>query len=484
MVMEAIREQVDIQVVEARAQWLRGLTKANAVESIVQALREGESEDVLLAAGAVCACRYIKNEAHNLLGFVSHAMIACEDVRTLMEGQTQATRWYFLTQALYQVVFDLHDPCLGPYELLPSTPYREKSVEDNIRLLRTDVRMGEYLRADHRLVALEQDMPREQLIDLLLEIGMEGMVTDDHTLISPSLVLGMMELVGWQAAFEMLRVTLRYSASFPRHFEPYDRALKLMQEYGLEQGVAATGVQSERIEDLRQRFLSAAPQERPLIVAQALAEEGISPETILAAVTLTAADMYLMAEPVPHDDFDAISREVAPIHIGTSTNALRAMLPYYSPRTKVLAALSGGNLLERGPSVLNAAFEFVPFAPGPAYPAAYDVNLLADQTPDALLGRLPGALRRHDYREATAVVQAYAQRGAESQGLIAVLTDVAATDDGTLLHSAKHLGAMVREFRMSTHPARWNYLIAAARFIAWYADKNTAAYDRAVVAMG
>jgi hypothetical protein len=484
MVMEAVREQVDLQVVEARAQWLRGLTKENAVEAIVQVLRAGESEDVLLAAGAVCACRYIKNEAHNLLGFVSHAMIACEDVRTLMEGQTQETRWFFLAQALYQVVFDLHDPCLGPYELLPSTPYREKTVEDNIRLLRTDVRMGEYLRADHRLVALEQDLPREQLIDLLLEIGMEGMVTDDHTLISPSLVLGMMELVGWQAAFEMLRVTLRYSASFPRHFEPYDRAITLMQEYGLEQGVTASGVQPERIEDLRQRFLAANPADRPLIVAQALAEEGTSPETILAAVTLTAADMYLMAEPVLHDDFDAISREVAPIHIGTSTNALRAMLPYYSARTKVLAALSGGNLLERGPSVLNAAFEFVPFTPGPAYPYTEDVAALRDLSPGALLDRLPQALRLHDYRLATALVQAYAQSGAEAHGLIAVLTDVAATDDGTLLHSAKHLGAMVREFRMSTHPDRWNYLMAAARFIGWYAGKNVGAYERAVAAMG
>lgn len=467
--------------VRERMSWLREQTLDTVVGETIGALRDGIDEDVLWAAGALTACYHVKNEAHNLLGFVSHAMIGCEDARALAQGQPRETRWLLLVQALYQVVFDLHDPCLSPYELLPARPYSRGSIAEDIHWLRADVRMGEYLRADARMVHLEKIMPREELIDLMLDIGLEGIVTDDHTLISPQLCLGMIEdVVGWEFGWEMLRATLRYNASFHRDFKCYDRALELMKQYGLEAGASESALQPELIETLRQRLHVAAPHDRPELVARVLAHEQVSPATVLAAVTLAAADMYLMAEPVPHEDFDAVSREVAPIHIGTSTNALRKILPKMSARTQVLAAIQGGSLLERGPSVLNADFQFIPFEPRAAYPFPADVASLRGYTADVLLNRLREALYAHDYGVATAAVRVYADIGADAEAVIALLTEVACTDDGTLLHNFKHLYAMVMEFRASAHPDRWNYLIAAARWIAWYAGKNTKAYRLAV----
>lgn len=465
--------------------WLREQTLDSIVEETILALQQGIDEDVLWAAGALTSCRYIKNEAHNLLGFVSHAMIGCEDARALAQGQPRETRWLLLAQCLQQVVFDLHDPAVSPYELLPARPYSTGTVADDIRWMRLDVRMGEYLRADARMVHLKKAISRAALVDLMLDIGLEGIVTDDHTLISPQLCLGMIEeVVGWDFGWEMLRATLRYNASFERNFSYYDRAVELMQAYGLENGASSTELHLERVEMLRERFHAAAPHDRPEIVARAMAHEAISPATVLAAVTLAAADMYLMAEPVPHDDFDAVSREVAPIHIGTSTNAMRKILPMMSPRTQVLCAIQGGSLLERGPSVLNENFEFVPFIPRSAYPFAADVAALAGSTPEMLLTRLRAALIEHDYGVATAAVRVYADQGADAEAMIALLTEVACTDDGTLLHNFKHLYAMVMEFRGSTHPDRWNYLIAAARWIAWYAGKNTRTHRQATEAMG
>jgi hypothetical protein len=471
--------------VEARILWLRGQTLDSIVQETIQLLRDGEDEDVLWAAGALTACRFVKNEAHNLLGFVSHAMIGCEDARALAVGQARETRWLLLVQALYQVVFDLHDPCLSPYILFPAHPTSSGDTAQDIALLRTDVRMGEYLRADARFVHLERAMPREAFIDLLLDIGLEGIVTDDHTLISPQLCLGMIEeVVGWEHGWEMLRATLRYNASFHRDFKFYDRAVELMQQYGLENGAPHSELHLEQVEQLRQQFLAAAPHERPEIVARALAQGGVSPATVLAASTLTAADLYLRAEPVPHDDFDAVSREVAPIHIGTSTNAMRKVLPQMTPRTQVLAAIQAGSLLERGPSVLDETFQFIAFdETRPAYPYPEDVARLAGQSSEALLTRLRAALPAHDYNTATAAVRAYADLGSDPEPLIALLTEVACTDDGTLLHNFKHLYAMVMEFRASTHPDRWQYLIAAARWIAWYAGKNTRAHGLATGAL-
>ncbi len=70
----------------------------------------------------------------------------------------------------------------------------------------------------------------------MLDIGLEGMVTDDHTIISPTLSLGMIDLVGWERGFEFMRWAVRYSASFPIQFTCYDRSVLLAQEFGLQAG--------------------------------------------------------------------------------------------------------------------------------------------------------------------------------------------------------------------------------------------------------
>ncbi len=202
----------------------------------------------------------------------------------------------------------------------------------------------------------------------MLDIGLEGMVTDDHTLISPVLSLGMLDLLGWARGFDLLRWAIRYSASFSRNFAPYDHVVELANHYCLVEGAAQTALQPHRIQTLRDRLLAAAPHERPELVALALANEHFSPATVIAAAAQVACAMYLMVDPVPHADYDAISREVAPIHLGNNLRLLQTALVYMAPGTQVLAALQAGNMLARGPSVLNAEFEFVPFVPGRPYP--------------------------------------------------------------------------------------------------------------------
>jgi hypothetical protein len=462
--------------------WLRSTTPDRVVEEAAQMLAEGAPEDVLWAAGTLTAARYLNNQARNLLGFVTHAMIGCEDARQLAKGQPKRTRHLLLIQALYQVSRDLHDPCFAPYQLLPFWPLCEGNTDENIRRLRSDVRFGEYMRCDHRLVALERELPRAELVDLLLDIGLEGMITDDHTLITPALCLSMIELIGWDCGFDMLRCALRYSASFPRDFTPYDRAVGLACNYGLADGASSDRFQPKRVQAIRAAFHAVSPHRRPEVAAHALAE-GSSPKTVLAAVSLAACDMYLMVDPTPHADYDAVSREVAPMHIGTSTSVLQAVLSQMSPRTQALAAIQGGSLLERGPSVLNAEFAFVPFTPSRPYPYAEDVAALRNRAPQALLDMLRAALPEHDHRTATAAVHCYAESGASPKPLIATLTEVACTDDGTLLHNFKHLHAMISEFQACSHPDRWKFLIAAARFMSWYAELDTSAYQRAIQAL-
>ena len=468
-----VRELVD---------WLRCASPDHVIEKTIQYLRAGEPEDHLWAAAALTAARYINNQAHNNLGFVSHAMIGTEDARRLAGTQDTRTRHLLLIQSIGQVVADLHDPCMGPFELFPARGLREHTVEENINMLRVDARVGEFSRCDHRFVTLEQDLSRDQLVNLLLEIGLEGITTDEHTVISPVLCLGMIDLVGWDDGFEMLRGTLRYNASFSRNFAPHERALALQEQYGLMNGATGAGFDLDAVEHLRQALHAAPAADRPVCAARFMAD-GHAPETVVAAISMVGCDMYLMAVPVPHEDFDAISREVAPVHMGTGMSALRAALKYLDPATTALAVIRGASLLERGPSVLNEDFEFVPFEPAPAYPYTDDVAALSGQSADALLTMLHSCLEAHDYRTATATVKVYGLSDADPQPLIALLTQVACTDNMTLMHSLKHLNSMVNEFGRSQHPDRWNYLIAAARFMAWYTGVKTDVYDRAIEAL-
>jgi hypothetical protein len=464
-------------------QWLRREKPETIVRNTIAALSSGVPIDDLWAAGALTAARYVSNQARNLLGFVSHAMVGCEDARQSALGQPERIQKILLIQALAQVVTDLHDPCFAPYELFDVWGITEKTEEEGVAQLRNDVRMGEWLRADHRLVGLSKTMSREKVIDLLLDIGLEGIVTDDHTLITPSLSLDMMDLTGWEAGFPMLRGTLRYSCTFPRNLGPYQKATNLIEEFHLAKKISLGKKDLEAISSLRIDLLAISASDRPRRVAHALAYEGASADTVISALSLAACDMFLQIDPVPHDDFDAVSREVAPIHIGTTLNILRASLRHMSPRTQALALVMGGCLLERGPSILNENFKFIPFTPSRSFPYNEDVAALSSHDAPSLLNRLKSALYEHDVRVTTASVAAYRDTGEPAEPLIALLVEVACSDDGTLMHNVKHLHSCLEEFRESNHPDRWNFLIGAAKWVSWYAGKNTKFYEEALTAL-
>ncbi len=464
---------------EELVQWLRHAKPGAVVDEIMEKLRSGVPTEELWAVGSLTAARYVSNQARNLLGFVSHAMIGCEDARAAAEGQPKEIQELMLVQALSQVVMDLNDPCFAPYELFDVWGVTEPTAREGVEQLRSDVRFGEWLRSDHRLVGLEKQIPRAELIDLILDIGLEGIVTDDHTLITPALSLDMIELTGWEEGFAMLRGTMRYSCTFPRDFGPYDNAVALVEKYKLAENLKMGENDADASAALRIEFLAADAKDRPEKVAQALAA-GHAAETVMSALSLAACDMYLQVDPVPHEDYDAVSREVAPIHIGTTLNILRASLPRMFSRTAARAVVMGGALLERGPSVLNEKFEFVPFVASRAYPYSEDVDLLVANAPSELLSILNEALHNHDVRTATAAVKAYELSGGSAEELITLLVRVACTDDGTLMHNVKHLHSCLEEFRASTNPDRWNFLIAAAKWISWYAGKDTRTYQRAM----
>ncbi len=145
-------------VVDELIGWLRTTTPSQVMDEAAAKLAAGVAEDDLWAASVLTASRYVNNQAHNLMGFVAHSMVGCEDARRLAQGQARRIRYLVLMQSLHQTVADLHDPSFAPAELLPSWPIHEPTVAQSIEWLRRDVRMGEFSRADHRLVGLNEHL--------------------------------------------------------------------------------------------------------------------------------------------------------------------------------------------------------------------------------------------------------------------------------------------------------------------------------------
>ena len=463
--------------------WLRSTSVERVPAETIDLLDSGISKNDLWSAGALTASLYVSNQARNLLGFVSHAMIGCEDARQAAEGQQENVQRLLLIQALSQVVVDLEDPCFSPYELLSVPGITEADTTESERQLRSDVRFGEWLRADHRFVGLAEILPREEFIDLALDIGLEGMITDDHTFITTALSLDMMELTGWDRGLAMLRATLRYSCTFPRDLQPYAEASDLVTRHDLHRCMHSGPVDVDLSQSLRQSLFASEPGDRPGIVVSALLSENPTVETLMSALSLAACDMYLRVDPVPHDAFDAVSREVAPIHLGTTLNVIRTNLHRMSLQTQARAVLMGAFLLRRGPSVLNENFEFIPFSASQIYPSEIDISELSGESDADLIAILEDSLFQHDGRTATAAVAQLGRNRVNPEDVISLLTRVACTDDGTLMHNVKHLHACIEEFRWSSHPDKWNYLVAASKWISWYAGKSTETYERTMAVM-
>ena len=81
--------------------WLRHEKPETIVENTIAALERGVPMDELWAAGALTAAKYVSNQARNLLGFVSHAMIGCEDARQSALGQPEEIQKIMLIQAFF-----------------------------------------------------------------------------------------------------------------------------------------------------------------------------------------------------------------------------------------------------------------------------------------------------------------------------------------------------------------------------------------------
>jgi len=461
--------------------WLRCTTPETVLDETARRLGQGVPADELWAAGALTACRYLNNQAYDFSGHASRALPNCAEARRL--GHRQSTRLHhlLLLLSLYQVTADLQNPCLGPYELLPTWPFPEETVAETMAQLRHDVRSGDYMCADHRFMALAERMPSAQLFDLLVDMGLEKTGEREHALTSLLAYLELIEVVGWQRGVDMLRWFVRYCGSCAVNMRPYNHAVELLAANNLEQGAPNDTLQRDLVEPVCAAFRAVEPNECAELAAQAMRGDRISPVTVLTALVRIVCEYVLTHDWIPRDGGAAADQTIIPFYLSDALRGVRAALPYMAPRTQALAAIHASNLLmqlpfsqgiDRQRSVRTAVIR-APIAADNAAPE------LQTYSAPALLDVIRTALYAHDDKRAMSAIRAYADADGPPVALIALLTEASLTHSPLFTCNVKHLHSMVWEFQRADSAERWKFLQLAAKRVAIYAGLNDELYRQA-----
>ena len=184
-------------------------------------------------------------------------------------------------------------------------------------------------------------------------------------------------------------------------------------------------------------------------VAGALAE-GISPESIGEAISMTANQLVLRQGTDPWRTHGAS----AGVHCSDSVNAWRHMVRVADDANKIAGTIVSAFYAGR----------YRPF-PGKAYPL--EAHLEKVKTTDAkeLLKICETAIRDNDQPTAAAAIAVYGDGKHSPKPVFELLRQYAISEDGRL-HSEKYYRTVVEEYKTTSAAFRWNQLVALARVTA------------------
>jgi uncharacterized protein YoaH (UPF0181 family) len=308
--------------------------------------------------------------------------------------------------------------------------------------------------AEHYFLWLLENAPRQVALEALVQVGVANYRFDEHKLIAVVNSIRLLNSVGWEWAPVVLRPVVRYHfmPSVWANAPPVDKVETLIEQYGLEDGVALEGKnERQEIEALRQDLLSCALEEQAEVISKALAD-GLSLNGAGEAISLVASEVFIGRE----------TSNPMGIHAMTGVNALRWIC-------RTFPSLGAKGLLL--------------WTLGPETQSGQDLDPLPEEGETVSLDAIREAIGANDAMRAAACTQAYCQNRGDLRALQGELGMWAAKDSFTEMHGMKHQQAMVEEFATTRSDAAWMHLAAQAKEAALHAGKGTAVYERALEAM-
>ncbi|MDB6175855.1 MAG: hypothetical protein JWL59_5166 [Chthoniobacteraceae bacterium] len=435
---------------------------AKLLPLLLKQLRSGTELQQLVAAGALANARTFGGEDY--VGF--HTMMALAPAYHMARELPAAQQPLPVFKVLYRNTNRIQECGGKEHEVLRPVLAAEASPSTNRgEWLRDAVRGKDVVRAEAAFMAVA-GTPEDALDALLYEVHDD---TEVHRVVLPYRAWDLLGLIGRDHATTLLRQSVRYCVKAEKQWAGNgSRELlpRLMEEHKLLGANPGTRVAEDQwIEQLSMTFFKSTPEQAASAAAAALAE-GMSPDAVGEAISLTANQLILRdhgrtpamevaGKPIGSTHGDSIG-----VHACDSAGAWRNLARVARPRNTFACLILGAYqvALDR----TNRGGDFVNWEPLPLTRHVGEVKA-TDQ--GALLGDLNEAIRGNLQGRASGIVQRYGQLGHDPSAVFDLLRRYAISEDGAL-HGEKFFRTTSEEFAASRPAFKWRQLCALARVTA------------------
>ncbi|HEV7226128.1 MAG TPA: hypothetical protein VGN42_25700 [Pirellulales bacterium] len=445
--------------------------------AVVERLASGVELGQIVAAAALANARTFGGEDY--IGF--HTFMALSPAYHMSQELPADRRALPVLKVLYRNTNRLHEMGGRSREVLhpvkaaaPEGRSTAEAINDAIH--RSDAAAGE-----QALAAAAAESPEGAWNDLLQSVEESP---DVHRVVLAYRSWDMLGLVGREQAETMLRQSLRYCVKNEQHRvkymnEPRTLLPKVLDQFKLIGKPRGTRRADDAwIESMSQTLFTSTQSQAAEAVAAALAE-GMAPESVAEAISLTANQLVLRDGGRPAGQAQAnkpigsVHGDSIGVHASDSANAWRNIALASNDRNRAASLVLAGyqvalDRVQRGGNFL----EWKP------RPYVEELAALPVRSGDELLKDLDGAIREKNQNLACALVHRYGESGYDSRPVFDALLKYAISEDGAL-HAEKYYRTVSDEFAASRPAFRWRQLTALARVTASECGQPAPGYQQA-----
>ena len=299
--------------------------------------------DAWIRAGALAAARSTR---HDGVHRMPRGIPVLAAARALQQGRSPDEGRALLSYALRLVNREIHDPGFGPFRLLPCGEVPGEGREGTLFSFLEAVRAGEADWADHRFAWLVRNLDKEEVIDLLLSSGLEGVAVSAERVAGVVETVSLLQALGWEHAPVLLRPVVRHQAAGNWNSSDYDQCRDIIELRDLHRlarrrppGQPALGERdAEGFLAEARDWAEASPGDRTERITTALAAglplEDAADVVSTAATLLILQEILRRREPKAGEEtFDRAARAV------NGMNALCRLVRLGTPGQRILGLL-------------------------------------------------------------------------------------------------------------------------------------------------
>ncbi len=434
---------------------------------LTEKLRSGTSLRELVEAAALANARTFGGEDY--VGF--HTMMALAPAFHMAQELPIESQPLPVLKVLYRNTSRIQEHGGRHGEVLQAVkPASIGNGRDGTELLRDAVHRKDAAAAEQIFAALTQESVADAFNHLLAVVQEQ---TEVHRIVLPYRAWDMLGIIGPEQAHTLLRQSVRFCVrSEPRtRSAPSDapRVLltKLLDEYRLLDRPPGDRVAEDQwVEEFSRTLFQSDPTQAASAAAAALAE-GMAPDALGEALTLTANQLVLrdLGRP-PRDESPgkptgSVHGDSIGVHATDSANAWRNLARVGHTRNGFASLILGAyqvalDRTARGGDFLN----------WPPLPYGWQFEQVKGVTdPATLLRETDEAIRGNLQARASALVHCYGQLGLDPRPVFDLLLRYAVSEDGSL-HAEKFYRTSSEEFATTRAAFRWRHLVALARVTA------------------